>query len=402
MPAICFYFQVHQPYRLRDYTFFDLGQDHMYEADDANRSALARATSRCYLPMNSLLLKLIKEYKGEFKVSFSISGTALDQFERYNPEVIKSFKELAKTNCVEFLAETYNHSLASIYSIGDFAEQVEQHSKKIEKLFGKKPTTFRNTELIYINGLAPVVEEMGFTTILTEGADQILGWRSPNFVYEPNNCKKTKLLLKNYSLSDDIALRFPNKEWPEFPLSAEKFVSWANSANVVGDVINLFMYYETFGEDDWQENGIFRFMEDLPRCLLEDKKFCFMTPSEVTNSVDSVAKIDVPQYISWTDDERDLSAWLGNDLQLDAIEALYRLEPRVKKVNNKNLLKIWRNLQTSEHFYYMSTKWLVKNLKRRFNPYPSPYDAYINYMNILSDFELTLASKENGNGRKKK
>ena len=391
MSAICFYFQVHQPYRLRHYTFFDIGANSWYEDEHANCGILLKVARKCYLPMNALLLKLIRRHEGQFKVSFSISGTALDQFETYAPEVIQSYRELVATGCVELLSETYNHSLSFLYSPDEFREQVRLHDDRIEELFGVRPTSFRNTELIYNNALAHAVEEMGYKAILAEGADHVLGWRSPNFVYKPSGCESLRLLLKNYRLSDDIAFRFSNHDWPEFPLTAEKFASWAQAAGAAGDIINLFMDYETFGEHQWESTGIFQFMEALPGVLLSLPGFSFVTPTEAAAMFQPVASLDVHNFMSWADAERDLTAWLGNDMQQDAITAVYRLEEKVKASRNEDLLRTWRRLQTSDHFYYMCTKWFADgDVHSYFNPYGTPYDAYINYMNVLADFGLTL------------
>ena len=391
MSAICFYFQVHQPYRLRHYTFFDIGANSWYEDENANCGILLKVARKCYLPMNALLLKLIRRHEGLFKVSFSISGTALDQLETYAPEVIQSYRELVATGCVELLSETYNHSLAFLYSLDEFREQVRLHDDRIEELFGVRPTSFRNTELIYNNALARTVEEMGYKAILAEGADHVLGWRSPNFVYRPAGCDSLRLLLKNYRLSDDIAFRFSNHAWPEFPLTAEKFASWAQAAGTAGDIINLFMDYETFGEHQWESTGIFQFMEALPDVLLALPGFSFVTPTEAAGMFQPVASLDVHNFMSWADAERDLTAWLGNDMQQDAISAVYRLEKQVKDSGNDDLLRTWRRLQTSDHFYYMCTKWFADgDVHSYFNPYDTPYDAYTNYMNVLADFGLTL------------
>lgn len=391
MAAVCFYFQVHQPYRLRHYTFFDIGADAFYEDEDANCDILLKVARKCYLPMNALLLSLIRRHEGRFKVSFSLSGTALDQFAAYAPELIQSYRELVATGCVELLSETYNHSLAFLYSPDEFREQVRLHDDRIEELFGVRPTVFRNTELIYNNALARTVEDMGYAAILAEGADHVLGWRSPNYVYRPAGCDKLKLLLKNYRLSDDIAFRFSDRNWPEFPLTAEKFAHWAGTAALSGDLINLFMDYETFGEHQWEASGIFQFMEALPDRLLRLPGFRFVTPSEAAAEHEPVAELDVHNFMSWADAERDLTAWLGNDMQHDAIETVYRLEERVKASGDDGLLRTWRRLQTSDHFYYMCTKWFADgDVHSYFNPYGSPYDAYINYMNVMADFALRL------------
>ncbi len=391
MSAICFYFQVHQPYRLRHYTFFDIGQSPFYEDEDANCGILLKVARKCYLPMNALLLKLIKRHEGRFKISFSISGTALDQFEAYAPEVIQSYRELMATGCVEILSETYTHSLSFLYSPEEFRAQVRQHDDRIEELFGVRPVVFRNTELIYNNALARTVEDMGYKAILAEGADHVLGWRSPNFLYRPAGCDKLKLLLKNYSLSDDIAFRFSNHQWPEFPLTADKFTNWAQAAVASGNIINLFMDYETFGEHQWETTGIFQFMEALPDYILRLPGFGFVTPSEAADRYEPVADLDVHNFMSWADAERDLTAWLGNDMQHDAIEAVYRLEPKIRQLNNPGMLRTWQRLQTSDHFYYMCTKWFADgDVHSYFNPYGTPYDAYINYMNVLADFSMRL------------
>ncbi|MFO7536177.1 MAG: glycoside hydrolase family 57 protein [Kiritimatiellia bacterium] len=404
MPSVCFYFQVHQPFRLRHYTFFDIGENHFYEDDEQNRIILNKVARKCYLPMNRLLLELIERHKGAFRISFSITGVALDQFEKYDPEVLVSFKKLARTGCVEFLNETAYHSLAFLFSPREFKEQVDIQHRRIEKLFGRAPTVFRNTELIYNNDLARVIQDMGYKAILAEGADHVLGWRNPNFVYQPAGCHKLKLLLKNYRLSDDIAFRFSNHGWSEFPLTAEKFAQWIHKTNGAGEVVNLFMDYETFGEHQWEETGIFAFMKAMPAAILTHPDFKFRTPSEVIETHSPVAQLDIPQFMSWADVERDLTAWLGNDMQKDAFESVYRLEKKVRDAKSPDLLKVWRQLQTSDHFYYMCTKWFADgDVHKYFNPYGTPYDAYINYMNVLADFEHTLgAAKQAGRPTGKK
>jgi alpha-amylase len=392
MPAIILHSQIHLPYRLRPYTVFDLGENHLYEDADVNRDTVRRLGENAYLPMNDLLLELIRKHKGKFKASFSISGTALDQLEAYAPRVLDSFARLAHTGNVEFIGEPYTHSLAFLYSREEeFRKQVAQHRARVRELFGMQPLTFRNTELIYNNDLASFIEDRGYEVMLSEGADRILGWRSPNFVYQPANCHKLRLLLRNYRLSDDVAVRFSDRSWPDFPLTAEKFASWAHGADVPGDVINLFMDYEAFGDRHHKDTGIFDFMRALPGAVLAHPGCSFLTPLEAARTYQAAAKIDVPQYISWVDAERDLTAWLGNDMQLDAIESLYKLENKVMSAASPDLLSVWRRLQTSDHFHSMSTKWLSDgSARRRSNPYNSPYDAYINFMNVLADFELTV------------
>ena len=391
MSYVCRYFQVHQPVRLRRYTVFDIGQDHHYEDADMNCDILLKVAQKCYLPMNDLLLQLIRKHKKKFKLSFSISGVCLEQFEQHAPEIIDSFRALSDTGCVEFLGETYHHSLAFLYSPEEFTRQVELHARRINELFGQKPKVFRNSELIYNNTLAHFVESMGYAAILAEGADHVLGWRSPNFAYSPVPCSTMKLLLKNYSLSDDIALRFSNADWSEYPLTAQKYATWLHDAAGASDVINLFMNYEAFGELHWESSGIFDFMRAFPEYALAQPGITFATLSEAARQLTPVAKLDVPQFMSWAETERDLTAWNGNDMQCDALEALYRLESRVKASARRDLLLVWRKLQTSDHFYYMCTKWFADDdVHRYFNPYGNPYDAYINFMNVLGDFELTL------------
>ncbi len=391
MRAIVFYFQVHQPFRLKRYRFFNIGSDHYYYNDFSNKNVMQKVAQKCYLPTNALLLELIERYKDNFKVAFSISGTAIDQFQMYAPEVLESFKKLAATGNVEFLDETYAHSLAALKSPQEFRRQVKLHRDKIKELFGQEPRIFRNTELIYSDDIARQVYEMGYEAILTEGAKHVLGWRSPNFVYYAGPVPKLKLLLKNYQLSDDIAFRFSNRAWDQWPLTAEKYVSWLKQIDPKHEVVNLFMDYETFGEHQWAETGIFEFMRALPYFVLKETDFKFLTPSEAINTFQPVAPIHVPNPISWADEARDLTAWLGNEMQQEAFDKIYSLENLVKKCDDKEIWKDWLYLQTSDHFYYMCTKYFADgDVHMYFNPYDTPYDAFINYMNVVSDFELRL------------
>ncbi len=399
MVNICFYFQVHQPYRLKHYTVFDIGQNKDYFDDKKNREIAKKVATKCYLPMNNLLLRLIKKYEGKFKVSFSISGTAIDQFEEYEPKVLESFKELAATGQVEFLSETYYHSLSFLFSKQEFKEQVDMHKRKIKELFGVTPKAFRNTELVFNNELAHEVEKMGYSTILAEGADKILGWRSPNFVYTTPG-SNMKLLLKNYKLSDDIAFRFSNKSWKEHPLTVPKFSRWINSINGNGEIVNLFMDYETFGEHQWADTGIFDFMEHLPGEILAHPDNGFVTVSEAAK-YPIRADIDFPYFVSWADTERDLTAWLGNDIQNSAIKELYKLEKHIKDSNDLKLIKEWRRLTTSDHFYYMCTKWFNDgDVHKYFSPYDSPYDGFTSFMNVLNDLVLKLNESNAAEKRK--
>jgi len=387
--SICLYFQVHQPTRLRLYRFFDIGKDSHYYDDFANRTILRRVAQKCYLPMNQLMLELIDKNKGKFKIAYSISGSALEQFQRFAPEVIDSFKALAATGKVEFLAETYYHSLASLASESEFRHQVEKHSALIEELFGVKPVTFRNTELIYSNGIGEMVYDMGYKTMLTEGARHIMGWQSPNYVYTGETQPKLKLLLRNYTLSDDIAFRFNQNK-----VTAEQYVGWMKESAKEGDIVNLFMDYETFGEHQSVDTGIFEFMKALPAAVLKDGTFGFATPSEVAKKYKPVSDIAVDDPISWADEERDVTAWLGNELQSEAFKKVYAMTEKLSIVNDPDLWLDYGHLQESDHFYYMCTKFFSDGeVHKYFNPYDTPYEAFINYMNVISDFQIRLDEK---------
>ncbi|NBC83353.1 MAG: polysaccharide deacetylase family protein [Bacteroidetes bacterium] len=393
MKTICLYFQVHQPFRLKRYRFFNIGNDHYYYDDYLNESIVQKIANKCYLPANKILLELIRKYPDKFKVAFSISGLAIEQFELYAPEVLESFQKLAKTGNVEFLSETYSHSLAALKHKDEFQLQVNQHAEKILELFGQKPTVFRNTELIYSDEIGTRVADMGFKAMITEGAKHVLGWKSPNYLYCNNINPKLKILLKNFKLSDDIAFRFSNKGWPEYPLTAKKFVKWIKDTDHKEEMINLFMDYETFGEHQWEETKIFDFLRSFPAEVFKSSKITFSTPGEIAVNYQPVSAINVPNPISWADEERDLTAWLGNDLQDDAYDKLYGIAEKVRKTDDLKLLKDWNFLQASDHFYYMSTKFFSDGeVHSYFNPYESPYDAYINYMNVLSDFIIRVQS----------
>ena len=389
MVSVCFYFHVHQPYRLRRYTVFDIGKRHDYFDTRKNLEILDKVTKKCYIPMNNLIMSLIHNH--DFKAAFSFSGVVLEQFENHAPEVLQSFQDLVKTGNVEVIDETYHHSLAFMYSKEEFVEQVKMHRKKIFELFKVKPEVFRNTELIYNNDVAKLVEKMGYKGVLAEGADHILGWRSPNFLYRPKGTKDIKLLLKNYRLSDDIAFRFSNRGWKEWPLNVEKYVKWLNAANGNGNTVNLFMDYETFGEHQWSSTGIFQFMSALPREILNHPDNNFKTPSELIKSYDVQAELDIPHIISWADLERDVSAWLGNKMQQSSIKELYMIEKDILATHDKKLIDDWRNLQISDHFYYMCTKWFSDgDVHKYFNPYDNPYDAFITFMNVFNDIVIRL------------
>jgi len=391
MPSVCFYFQVHQPFRIKRYSFFDIGKDHFYEDDDKNIQILNKVSEKCYLRANETILNLIKKHKGKFKVSYSLSGTLIEQLEMYRPDVLQSFADLAKTGCVEFLSETYYHSLSYLYSKNEFKRQVKKHDDKIYEHFGQKPKVFRNTELIYNNEIAAFIEKMGFKGILCEGVDNLLAGRTPNFVYQPKGTTKIKALLKNYRLSDDIAFRFSDVNWNEFPLKADKFANWVHKIAGNGEVVNLFMDYETFGEHQWESTGIFDFLEHLPAEIMKHKDFNFLTPSEVIAKFPARDTYDAKDFTSWADAERDLSAWLSNSMEQEAARRLYDLEKKVLATQSEELIHTWGKLQTSDHFYYMCTKfWSDGDVHKYFSPYDSPYDGYIYFMNVYSDFEATI------------
>jgi alpha-amylase len=389
MPSVCFYFQVHQPYRLAPFRVLDIGTPVSYFDDAQNRAVCRKVAEKCYLPTNQVMLELLEQHP-EFKIAYSISGVALEQFAEYAPEVLESFKRLAATGRVEFLAETYYHSLAALFSPQEFQAQVQKQMWLIEHHFGQIPKAFRNTELIYSNYIATLVEAMGFEVMLTEGADHILDWRSPNFIYEPLH-GNLKLLLKNYKLSDDIAFRFSQRSWESWPLTPEKFAGWVHEIAGNGDTMNLFMDYETFGEHQWADTGIFEFLRALPAAILKHPDFSFATPTETARRYPPLDHLDIHLPISWADMERDLSAWLGNPMQDGAAAWVYRLSEMVLNSGNDDLIHQWRKLQTSDHFYYMCTKfWSDGDVHKYFSAYETPHEAYIYLGNVLTDLELKL------------
>ncbi len=394
MISVCLYFQIHQPFRLRrDYNFFQIGRKRDYFDDDLNREVVQRTAQECYLPANQIILDLIRKYRGRFRVCYSISGTALDQFEAYAPEVIESFRELVRTNCVEFLNETYYHSLAFQRNRDEFEYQVKLHRDRIKHFFGYTPKCFRNTELIYNNKLAHAIEDMGYQAILTEGANQILGWRTPNFVYQPSGCEKLKLLLRNYRLSDDLSFRFSSKHYKHWPITPRKYTDWIADITKNGEVVNIFLDYETFGEHHKADTGIFQFLQEFPAEVLSRSNIYFQTPCEIAETFEPMSRIDVPFYVSWADVERDLTAWVGNPMQDSALENLYKMREKVLAKGDDELALAWRRLQTSDHFYYMCTKWFSDgDVHRYFNPFASPHDAYLVYCNVLNDMRHRIRS----------
>lgn len=398
--AICLYLHVHQPYRIKNYTIFDIAKDHQYFNDHSegqdtnNRYILDKVSEKSYLPTNRRLLELLKKYP-EFSLSMSLSGTVLEQLEKWRPDVLESFQHLVDTGRVEIVAETFHHSLAFFYSRSEFETQVKMHKDIVERLFHTTPRVFRNTELSYNNELAEWADKAGYRGIITEGWDPILDWRSPNYVYQPVGTENIKLLMKNYKLSDDIAFRFSDKNWPEWPLTAEKFIHWLDAIPEEQPVVNLFMDYETFGEHQWHETGIFTFLENLPAEFMRpDQDRSFMTLSQAIANFESVDTIDVPETITWADTERDLTAWVGNAMQQEALAAIYEVQNAVLGTEDYALIEDWRRLQTSDQFYYMCTKWFSDgDVHAYFSPYKSPYDAFIAFMNTFHDLRLRLIEK---------
>lgn len=386
MKAICFYFQIHQPFRLKRYRFFDIGNDHYYYDDFANDDIITNIAERSYIPAAETLLKMIEDSKGKFRCAISITGVALEQCEQYVPQFVDLLKKLADTGCVEFLSETYAHSLASLTDLEEFESQVKAHDEKLFQLFGVKPKVLRNTELIYFDDLAPQIASMGYKGVITEGAKHILGWKSPNYVYSSVSAPKLKILLKNDKLSDDITFRFSDHEWSEYPLTADRYIDWIASTPKEEQVINLFMNLETFGQMQSRETGIFQFLEALPRFAAE-KGISFVTPTDVVSKIKPTAPLSVVHPISWADEARDTSAWLGNKLQNEAFNKLYSVAERVRLCDDRRLKQDWLYLQASDHFFYMSTKHCNDGqVHSLFSPYETPFQAFTNYMNVLADF----------------
>lgn len=367
--------------------FFDIGANRSYFDDDLNKEIIQRIADNCYLPTNALFLKLIKKYP-RVRIAFSISGITLDQLEEYAPEALVSFRRLAETGSVDFLTETYYHSLASLIPGNEFELQVAKHQKKILTRFGIHSKVFRNTELIHSDQTGERIRQLGFKGVVIDGINRVLNHHHPHQVFESSRVANLKMLLRNYRLSDDISFRFSQDP---SPLTAEQYVSWLNGIPPHEKVVTLAMDYETFGEHQKKETGIFSFLENLITRLARSKDFRFLTPSDAVENLEAMQKLNIPGFISWADEERDLSAWLGNDMQRDAFDSLIKLEADVKSLLDKAILRQWRTLQTSDHFYYMSTKkGSDGEVHNYFSPYPSPYEAFINYMNVLTDFALRV------------
>ena len=386
MKSVCFYFKIHQPFRLKRYRFFDIGNDHYYYDDFANDEIVTRVATQSYLPMCQTLLDIINENGKNFKFSICISGTAIEQLQHYVPECIELLKKLAATGCVDFMSGTYSDSLASLEDVEEFIRQVKDHDSLIRRLFGKIPKTFVNTELIYDDDIAAVINSMGFKTVLTEGAKHILGWKSPNFIYSAASAPDLHLLFTNRKLEEDITRRFHDTSWDEYPLTADKYVDWIASLPADQQIVNLYMSMDTFGTFLTRETGIFEFMKALPH-FGKEKGVEFTVPSEVVKKLKSVDIISVPSPISDVDEARDVSAWKGNELQKEAISKLYDVAERVNLCDDRRLKQDWQYLQSADHFYYMSTKNLADGASHAaFSPYDSPFSAFTNYKNVLADF----------------
>jgi len=387
MPSVCFYFQVHQPTRLKFRCWEWANGSEDYFDNEANCQIMRKVTEKCYLPANETMLQLIKKHKGEFKISYAISGVCLEQMEKYAPEVIESFRKLVDTGCVELVGETYYHSLAACYDEQEFKEQVQAHAEITKRLFNYEPKVFRNTELIYDDNIGRIVSEMGYKAILTEGPDDIMEWRNPNLVYTVPG-QQTRILTKNYKLSDDIAFRFSNREWAEYPLTAEKFSWWLHEQAGEQQVVNLFMDYETFGEHQWEDTGIFQFLEHLPEKIFTNCWWNFKTPSEVIETYEPKAELAFNRTTSWADMERDLTAWRGNSMQQKSLERAFAMGEKLRASGNEELIHTWRKLLTSDHFYYMCTKWFSDgDVHAYFSPFENPYYAFVAFANVISHFE---------------
>lgn len=390
MPSVCFYFQVHQPYRVRRFSYFDSCPNLGFFDESKNAEILRKVAAKCYLPTNRLMLELIKRYQGAFRVAYSITGTAIEQMQAYSPETLESFVKLAETGCVEFLGETHFHSLCSLFDWNEFYEQIEMHKQLMQELFGQTPRVFRNTELIYNDNIGRIVAQRGYHAVLAEGPDDVLDGRSPNMLYTVPGTA-TRLLTKNFRLSDDVAFRFSNHRWADFPLTTDKFASWVHRISGSGNTVNLFMDYETFGEHQWECSGIFSFLEHLPEAIFRHPHWDFATPSEVAARYNPVSELAFERLTSWADMERDVSPWQGNRMQDSALKAIAELQDEIKGRGDEKLLDVWRKLLSSDHFYYMCTKGLSDgDVHAYFRPYESPYDAFVNYMNVLKDVRRLL------------
>jgi len=402
--GIVLYLHAHQPYRVRKYSVFDTATNHdyfdepNYNIKSNNEQVFKKVADKSYRPMNALLERLLANHP-EFKVSLSITGTFIEQAERWTPDVLDSFKRLVASGRVEIVAETYYHSLAFFYSISEFENQVKAHQAKIRELFGVETKVFRNTELSYNDKLAKWADDFGFKGILAEGWDPILEWRSPNHMYRPAGTKNISLLLKNYRLSDDIAFRFGDKAWPQFPLAADTYTDWVNTSLGDKSIVNLFMDYETFGEHQWEDTGIFDFYETFIGNWLSNPNNTFYTVSGAIEAFEPVGEISMPNTVTWADTERDLTAWLGNSMQQEALRYIYSMEEDILRTNDLELISDWRKLQTSDHVYYMCTKWFSDgDVHAYFSAYESPYDAFLYFINVVRDLRWRLHHHHHAGG----
>lgn len=395
MRAICLYLHIHQPLRYREYSFFDIGNNSNYfypeyTSRENNERIFRKVAEKSYYPMLGLLLENMKKHPN-FKVSFSITGTWLEQAEMWAPDLIDIIHEMVTRGQAEIVGETFYHSLAFFYNHDEFTDQVRMHAEKIKSLFGVTPRAFRNTEFAYNDQLAEWADAMGYTAILAEGWDKVLGWRSPNHVYRPTGCKNLKLLLKNYRLSDDIAFRFSNRAWSEWPLTVPKYQRWLDDDCLRGNLINLFMDFETFGEHQWRDTGIFDFMDTFISSWLSEYENIFVTVSEAANLEEPVAEISMPQTVTWADTERDLSAWLSNEMQTSSQSQLYEMRDSILATSDPSLISDWRHMTTSDHPYSMCTKyWNDGDVHAYFSAYASPYESFMYFMNVLRDIEYRL------------
>lgn len=404
MRAICLYLHMHQPWRYERYSIFDVAHDHNYwdEIDyydkQNNQRIFEKVATKSYRPMLAMLEKSLERFPG-FKVSLSITGTWLEQAELFAPELIEQIRRMVKTGRVEIVAETYYHSMSFFYDREEFEAQVKQHYQKIYKTFGARPRVFRNTELAYNDEVGKWADSYGFAGVLAEGWDKVLGWRSPNHVYRPLGAKRTRLLLKNYRLSDDIAFRFSNRGWSEWPLTVEKYMRWVCDDCLRGPLVNLFMDFETFGEHQWADTGIFEFFEAFVAKWLGEYDNKFVTVSEACALEEPADEVSMPSTVTWADTERDLSAWMSNEMQKEACATLYGVRKAILALPDsaarERLMTDFRRLSTSDHAYYMCTKyWNDGDVHAYFSAYDSPFDAFMYYMNVLRDMEWRIGKLE--------
>lgn len=383
MKTICLYFEIHQIIHLKRYRFFDIGTDHYYYDDFENERSISDIAARSYMPALDVLLQMIKENNGSFKVAFSLSGVGMEQLEMHAPQVLEKLQELNATGCVEFLAEPYSHGLSSLANEECFAADVKKQCDKVEEYFGKKPTVLRNSSLIYSDDIGAQVAAMGFKGMLTEGAKHVLGWKSPHYVYHCSLAPNLKLLLRDVDLSDDISLRFNNPDWEGYPLFADTYIDRIASLPEEEQIINIFMELSALGIAQPLSSNILDFIKALPACA-KAKGISFSTPTEICKMTKSVDSVTVPDTLSWVDEERDVSCWLGNAMQREAFNKLYSVADRVRIAKDPRISQDWDYLQASNNFRFMTTKPSNVGLDRGI--YSNPFDAFTNYMNILGDF----------------